>query len=176
MFRKQSRQTSRTERRLRRGNALVEFSLMGIPIIFITISIVSISLDMWAFFTLAYSTEATARYASVHGATCTLNTNTCTIRISDVTAFFESHSQALDPGKVTVKLIDGSGTTTCNPVTSCDSSTAQFPNSSYNAIGSDLKITATYSLDSPIAMFWPASSEASSSYRVGATSRQRIIF
>ena len=63
----------------RKGNALIEFTLLGIPLLFITISIVGASIDMWEFHNLAYASDATARYITMHGATCSQNGNTCSI-------------------------------------------------------------------------------------------------
>jgi Flp pilus assembly protein TadG len=162
--------------RARRGNALIEFTLLGIPIIFISLSIVSVSLDMWQFHSLAYSTEMTARYATVHGATCTANTNSCTITIGNMATYYASQALALDPAQVIVNFTDGSGTTTCNPVNSCNSNATQFPKAAYNSIGMDVKVVATYTLKNPFAMFWPPNSDPASAFSVSATSRQRIGF
>lgn len=159
-----------------RGNALIEFTLLGVPLLFMTIGIVAVSLDMWEYHNLAYSTEATARYIIVHGASCSANSNSCTIRVKDVSAFFESQSMALNRSQVIVTLTDGSGATTCNPVTACDTNTAQFPNATYNSVGSDVTVKATYILKNPLAMYWPPNRDPANDFTVGATSRQRILF
>ena len=83
------------------------------------------------------------------------NGNTCTITVGNVATFFSTQAMALDASKVIVKMKDGSGTTTCNPVSSCNSTATQFPSASYNSVGSDITITATYGVKSPLAMFWP---------------------
>ena len=49
----------------RRGNSLIEFTLLGVPLLFIVISIVAVSIDMWEFHNLAYASELTARYISM---------------------------------------------------------------------------------------------------------------
>src|ERR1700693_1857783 len=90
----------------RAGSSLVEFTILGIPMMFITISVVAISIDMWQFQSLAYATEMTARYVSVHGATCAQGGNTCTITAGNVAAFFAANAIALDPGPVNVTLTD----------------------------------------------------------------------
>ena len=38
--------------------------------VFVTISVIYVSIGMWQFHSLAYASEMTARYVSVHGATC----------------------------------------------------------------------------------------------------------
>ena len=166
----------RPDARHRRGNALIEFTLLGVPLLFITISIVAVSIDMWEFHNLAYSVEQTARYVTVHGATCTQNTNSCTITVGNVATYFKTQALALDPTQVIVTITDGSGTTTCNPVNSCTGSATQFPNPANNSVGSDVTIKATYILKNPVVLFWPPDIDSPSDFTVGATSRQRIIF
>ena len=68
----------------RRGDSLIEFTLMGIPIIFITTSIVAMSLDMFEFHNLAYATAATARYISMHGV------NGSAITVGQIATYFEN--------------------------------------------------------------------------------------
>ena len=160
----------------RKGNALIEFTLLGIPLLFITISIVGASIDMWEFHNLAYASDATARYITMHGATCSQNGNTCSITVGNIASFFKAQSIALDGTQVIMKLTDGSGTTTCNPVNSCTSSATVFPTAVYSGVGSDIFVRATYTLRNPIAMFWPPDVDTPSVFTVGATSRQRIVF
>ncbi len=169
--------TSPSSRR-RSGQSLLEFTLLGIPMVFITISVVYVSIAMWQFHSLAYASEMTARYVSVHGVTCAANGNTCTITVGNIATFFSTQAMALDASKVIVKMTDGSGTTTCNPLNTCNSSSTQFPNSnsSYNSVGSDITIIATYGVKSPLAMFWPPDIDTAHDYTVGAQSRQRIMF
>jgi len=163
-------------RRSRRGDALIEFSLLGIPMMFATISIVSTGIDMWEFHNLAFVSERTARYISMHGATCSQNGNSCTITVGNIATFFEAEGQALLSSSVIMALTDGSGTTTCNPVSSCTSTSATFPNTSYNSVGSNITVKATYTLKNPIAMLWPPDMSGSHDFTVAASSQQRILF
>ncbi len=151
------------------GNAIIEFSFLAIPITFITITIISTSMAMWQFHCLAYASETTANYASVHGATCAQNGNSCTLTVGNIASYFATQAIALDKSKVNVTFKDGSGTTSCTPLSNCTSSAAQFPASSYNTVGSDLTVTATYTLKNPITIY-------ASDFAVSATSRQRILF
>ena len=163
-------------RKSARGNALIEFTLLGIPIIFITISIVCVSLDMWQYHNLAYATDLTARRITLHGATCSANGNSCTITVASVASYFASQALALDQSQVNITLTDGSGPTTCIVGITCSSNLAQFPGASYNSVGSDVTVKATYILKDPLAMYWPPNRDAASDFTVAATSRQRIIF
>jgi Flp pilus assembly protein TadG len=159
-----------------KGQALVEFTLVGIPMMFVAMSVVAVSIDMWQYQNLAYATTMTARYASMHGATCSQNGNTCTITIGNMATFFASQAMALNAGSVNVTITDGGGSTTCNPVNSCNSGIAQFPSTGNNSVGSDVTVSATYTLKNPIAMFWPPDSDAAHDFVTGAKSRQRIMF
>ena len=55
-------------RRKRLGQTLVEFTFVGIPIIFVLISVFEMSRGMWMYHTLAYSVKQGVRFAIVHGA------------------------------------------------------------------------------------------------------------
>ena len=161
----------------RRGSTLLEFSLVGIPQLFIVISVISAGINMWQFSSLAYASESTARYISVHGNTCSINGNSCLITIGNAASYFKSEAPALDVSKVIVKFTDGSGTTTtCNPLSTCTSSNTTFPNTTYNGVGQDVTVKATYQLVNPIILFWPPREDDVGTFVVGANSRQRILF
>jgi hypothetical protein len=143
----------------------------------ITTSILCMAVDAWQLWSLSYATDSTARYISMHGATCARNGNSCTITTQQVATYFEKQAMALNSGSVNVTLADGSGTTSCSPVSTCASGSAQFPASSANSVGSDITVQATYQLTNPILMFWGSSNNVTGSgYTVGAKSRVRIQF
>ena len=52
------------------GQSLLEFVFVGIPLMFIIISIFEISRGMWMYQTLAYAAKTGVRYAIVHGQNC----------------------------------------------------------------------------------------------------------
>ena len=60
-----------------RGNTIVEFTLVGIPLIFVLISIAEISRAMWAYTTVAHAVREGTRFAIVHGHNCEVAPNTC---------------------------------------------------------------------------------------------------
>ena len=161
-------------RKSRSGNTLIEFSLLGIPIILMSVSVVLVSIAMWQFHCLAYASEATATYASTHGATCSQNGNSCSITIGNMATYFASQAIALPQSRVVVNFKDGSGTTTCSPLSSCTGNSRQFPLASYNSVGSDVTVTATYTVMNPIDLLWPVTSVHD--FALSATSRQRVLF
>jgi Flp pilus assembly protein TadG len=165
----------RKKTRSRRGATMVEFTLLGIPTIFLFTSILTCSIDMWQFFTLSYAVDQTARYAATHGAGCA---SSCTITRADVATYLEGQAIALSPSLTTMVLNDGSGAITCNPVTACPSGTSQFPSSGHNTAGTNtVTITVTYALTNPFAMFWPsAGSVRPGTFTVGGKSTQVVLF
>jgi Flp pilus assembly protein TadG len=160
----------------RRGSAMIEFTLLGIPGLFLCMSVIMSGIDMWQFFTLSYAVAQTTRYASVHGATCA-GTNTCTITRAQVAAYFESQALSLVTASTVLIITDGSGTITCNPVTSCPSGSTTFPATTNNAVGSNITLTATYPISNPLFMFWPGAGRVNpTTYTVGASSTQEILY
>ena len=165
---------SKLRRSSRRGTALIEFTFVGVPMILLTISVVSIALEMWQYSSLSYATETTARYVTMHGRSCVTNGNTCGVTVGGVTTYFANQALGLSASQVTLSLTDSSGTTTCSPpFTSCSTSTTPFPASTANNIGSDIVIKATFPVSNPVSMFW---SQDTTPYSLGATSTQRIEF
>src|SRR5215467_11012301 len=53
--------------RNRRGNAILEFTLVGIPLIFVLISVVEVARGMWVYHSLAYAVKEGVRYTIVNG-------------------------------------------------------------------------------------------------------------
>ena len=58
-----------------RGQSLIEFTFVGIPVIFTLICIFEISRGMWIYGTLNHAVKEGVRYAIVHGINCSKNTN-----------------------------------------------------------------------------------------------------
>ena len=75
---------------------------------------------MWNYHTLQYATKATGAYLSVHGSTCGIPPNACTVKIKDLASYFQSQAIGIPPASVNVTFVSASGTTVnCNPVNSC---------------------------------------------------------
>jgi hypothetical protein len=156
---------------------MVEFTIVAIPIIFMTTSILEMSLESWKFHSMVYAIDMAARYACGHGRTCTKNSNTCTISVQDVASVITNQAPALDTSKLNVSLITHSTTTNCNPISTCLTNTTQFPNATDNGVGLDIKITASYTMYNPIPMMWFGTSGSSGqNYTLGATTRQTIVY
>ena len=115
---------SRKNRRNRLGQSLVEFTFVGIPLIFVLISIFEVSRGMWMYHTLAYSVKVGVRFASVHGINCVKtadNPNDCVVNMGPATTpgtiayVIRQAAVGLDPTKTTITF-NASGTiSTCPP-------------------------------------------------------------
>lgn len=166
-------------RRIRRrlGSVMLEFALMGVPTIFLTVSVAEASLAMWQYHTLEECAAAGARYVITHGSDCA---GSCTVTVGDVISKIVTTGIGLDSTKLSVKLVSAStspGGTTYNPAANYLTSSTTFPPSSDAAVGDDITVTVTYTVSNPFAMVWPGGGTISGSdFTLGATSRQRIVF
>ena len=79
---------------------MLEMTLVGIPIIFILISIFEMSRGMWMYHTAAHSVKLGVRIATTHGENCVYNppstTNSCSVTPSDLINGFTIGSTHID--------------------------------------------------------------------------------
>ena len=161
----------------RKGQSLIEFSLIGIPLIFMITCVMTVAIDMWQYDNLVYSAQSTARYVAMHGRSCIQDATSCTLTVANVVSYFSSHALALDSSKANVTLQSASSSTVCNPLSSCAANTSQFPPASDNGVNFDVAVKVTYPVTNPIALFWPGSGTVRSSvFNLFGMSRQRIVF
>ena len=161
----------------RNGTGLIEFTLLTLPVIFMTLSILEMSLIGWKYHSMAYGVEVAARYACIHGRNCSKNGNSCTITVGNVANVIASQSPALDASQLNVTLTTHASSVSCNPLNSCFSNASQFPNSTDNGVGLDVTITATYLFRNPIPFAWAGQAGSTvGTFTLGATSRQSIVF
>lgn len=142
----------------RGGTSLVEFTLVGIPMIFLLISTFEMARGMWVYHTLAYAIKEGTRYASVHGKTCEVAPNTCQLTVAQVVQRVVDSGTGLLPTDLAVTLTSTAGTVSCSPASNCIGSKANntlWPPDPANAQGSDISISARYPFQSAISMFWP---------------------
>jgi Flp pilus assembly protein TadG len=165
--------------RKERGSSLLEFALVGVPAMFLCISVFAISMTMWQYHTLAFVAQRVARYVTAHGYNCGQDGNSCSITLANVATYAEASAIGLDKSKLNLKLTASSGDTSCAPVTNCDSNGGTYPvGSTDGAVGADIVVTATYSVNNPITMFWPGAGTVTtpSNLTLKGESRQRITF
>ncbi len=179
-----------------RGQALVEFTFVGIPVVFLLISVFEISRGMWIYQTLAYAAKAGVRYAIVHGGNCAnQNGNTCFVKLGPATNTCNTNfginptiaevircaGVGLDPVNTRIRFTSVTGTTTaCSLETSganaCPAGSA-WPGTGANNINDPITIAITTPFNSAIAMFWPGANPVSfASGTLAAQSSDRIQY
>ncbi len=165
------------KRREQRGSTVVEFILIGIPMIFVLISIFEVARLGWTFHTLSSAVSETARYAMVHGKNCSVAPNDCAISVADVARFMKSRGVGLVPASANLTLITGNSTTSCR-LDECSQKTDVWPAGPSAEPGQEIEIRATYAMHSMVAMFWPGVGKGQTFglVRLPASSREVIQF
>ncbi len=163
-----------------RGASLVEFTLVGISMVFLLISTIEIARGMWQYHTLAYAIKAGARYAVVHGQDCTIAPNTCTVTISQIASVIRRAGIGLPDSALTVTFAAASGGNTTCLLRDCiaNNTSGYWPPSGSNSPGQNLKISGIYPFRSVMIMFWPGvgTNRTAGEFRFSATSRESIQF
>jgi Flp pilus assembly protein TadG len=166
----------------RRGAVTVEMTLVGIPLIFILISIFEISRGMWMYHTAAHAANEGARFAIVHGVNCvtaTGITNACTKTVADIALVVQNAGVGLDPATTNLTLTSpapGGTAVTCT-LTACASNATVWPPSGTNAVGTVIEVSITTPFRSALAMFWPGAANVRFGLvNLGAKSRDAIQF
>jgi hypothetical protein len=166
---------------------MVEFTFVGIPLLFTLISIFEVSRGMWIYHTLAYSVKNGVRYASVHGINCVNgpnNPNNCLVNIGPyntagtITYVIAQAGVGLDPANTTLVFTDASGTATAPCALNTCAGGPWPPNTTgVNDVGKPIQIDIRTPFISAIAMFWPGAAPLSfASGTLGASSQDYIQF
>jgi hypothetical protein len=132
---------------------MLEFVLVGIPVIFFLISIFEISRGMWTYHTLAYAVREGVRYATVHGKGCA-SPHTCQVTIGQITSVIKAAGPGLPPSTTTVTLTPANGPASSDTMANQLTSTTVWPPSGANAPGQDVKIVVWYPFRTILAVFW----------------------
>lgn len=154
---------------------MIEFTLVGIPALFLTISTIEMSLAMWQYHTLEECATVGARYVITHGADCA---GSCSVTVGNVISKIVATGVGLNPTTLNVTLTSASGSTTYNPASSYTSNTTVFPSAADATVGNDVTVTLTYTESNPFMMLWTGNHvlNGGTSYTLGAKSRQRIVY
>jgi hypothetical protein len=152
-----------------RGNVTLEFTLVGIPLVFVMISTIEMARGMWIYHTLAYSIKEGTRYAIGRGQ----NSPTRATYQSVCNAIVQAGAGLLPENLSLVFGSDFNGTVfvhsdgpfiadTCTP-TGHSASDVWPPGDNLSVIdnqpGQTISITGYYPFVSMIAMFWPGSGQ-----------------
>jgi Flp pilus assembly protein TadG len=160
-----------------KGQALIEFTLVAIPLIFTIISVVEISRGMWAYHSICYGVNEAIRFASTKGKGCSSGTNTCGVTVGGMAQQIAT-SVGLPSADLNVTLTSATGNVSCNPVSACYSNVTAWPPDGANSPGMDIKIAGQYTFVSALGMFWPGAGSGTNfgTFYLPAYSRQQIQF
>ncbi len=168
-------------RRGRRGNTVIEFTLVGIPLIFALISIFEIARGMWLYQTLAYTVKEGTRFVIVHGQNCATAPNACQVSVAQVAARIRDAGVGLLPDELNVTLIpiaNPANTITCQPLSSCLGNASFWPEYPGNQPQLEVEIQGSFLFRPAILMLWPGAGSGVifGTYTFRSTSRERIQF
>lgn len=179
------------------GNAILEFTLIGIPILFVLISIFEMSRGMWLYQTMAYAVKAGNRFTVVHGQNCSEVRNCCAVQIQQIAERIRDAGVGLIPEDMqNVTFTSTSSTITCSTLAACLPTGSSADRTTYwptmaaphcidtsttfdggAAVGLPLVISAQYPFRSALAFFWPgAGTFTFGTFLMGASSRERIYY
>jgi hypothetical protein len=141
----------------RKGQALLEFTVAAVPMIFLLISIEEMARGMWIYTTLAHAVKEGARYSVVHGSDCAQADSSCPVTLGQVATRIQQAGLGLDASHFNVVLQSSGSTQNCAPLTSCLSSGTNWPAAPDNSVGLPVTVSGTYPFNSALAMFIPQS-------------------
>ncbi len=145
-----------------RGNSMIEFTFVGIPMIFILISTFEAARGMWVYNTLAHAVKEGTRYTVVRGsgfkascvATSPADPSVCEVTVQKIAQAIQFSGAGLIPTDViNVQIAIDGAAISCGTLASCLTNATVLTDSM--TAGSTLSISAQYHFTNAIAMFWP---------------------
>lgn len=187
--------------RRERGSSLLEFTLVGIPLVFILISTFEMCRVAWIYHTMAFAVKEATRFVIVKGRNCVENGNTCGVPVRRIAAEVWMNGVGLDPDLLNLTLSTSGGTGsaitgtlralagTCtvdqsSGLVCTGGNTTPWPTLGTTPAdpGSDpgqrITIRANYTFPTALAFFWPGAGRGFTfgSLTFGAQSRETIQF
>jgi len=152
-------------RRKSLGNATLEFTLVGIPLVFVLISTIEMARGMWIYHTLAFAVREGVRYTIVRGQNSLVHptyADVCNTIVKAGPGLIPADLNLTFTTQVGVQKPDGkSASVSTGPyqANSCAGGTWP-PLGLSNQPGQVVGISATYPFQSAIAMFWPGAGQS----------------
>lgn len=142
-------------RRSQGGNALVESSLILLPLLLLVLGTLEISRAMWTYHSLAMAVKSATRLAIVHGARCADASSSCPLTVAQVVSLVQNGAVGLDPASLQITLTTGSTVVACSPSASCSANGTVWPAAPNNIVGLPVSIVAQYSFHSVLPLGLP---------------------
>ncbi len=173
------------EKNRRRGSAILEFTLAGLPMLFMLVATFELARGMWVYHTVSGAAREGAHYATRHANQCTQHGNTCAATLQSIGQAITQFGMGVIPAD-TVVILSGSSAPTIGPIglDSMLTSTQYWPTISATQpsypggkIGEDLQVEIRYRFQSAIVVFFPGSADARiPTFWMSAASREAIQF
>jgi len=161
----------------RRGATALEFTLVGIPTIFVLISLFEAARGMWTYEMLAYAVREGTRYAAMHGQGCA-SPNACQVTVGQLASYVQTAGPLIDPIS-TLTFTTASGSTINGAMSTLKTNTTIWPPAGANAPGQNVKISIKYPFQTILAIFWAGAGPPlnnSQTFYLGASSTEPIQF
>ncbi len=160
-----------------RGNALIQFTLVGIPAMFLLISTFEMSRAMWTYATLVNAIKEGTRFAMVKGTGCS-TPNSCSVQVKQVAQRIKNMGVGLIPQSLNLTFTAAGGTAITCRLDNCLTNSTPWPPATYNGLGLPIRISGSYSFSNSISMFWPGARHGIvfGPLTLVASSRQMIQF
>ncbi len=174
-----------------RGNALIEFTLVGIPLIFVMISVFELSRGMWMYHTLSTAVREGTRFAAVRANNCNVPPSNCAVTIRAIAQRINDYAVGMPATELrNVRFSSRTRTVQCSTLAACLGSggagstywPAAAPGATIDLGGESMagyvEIRAEYEFRSAIAMFWPGAGpgQVFGAFLFPASSRENIQF
>ena len=139
---------------------MIEFVLTGIPILFIWLGTVQMSVAMFRYAGLQFGTKATLDYITLHGSGYVGSTGT-PLTIADFANYARSQALFYDPTELTATFgaggSGGTNTTVQCRLDNCMSNTTTWPPTSANTPGTAVSLKLDFTTKWGIGMYTPGS-------------------
>lgn len=164
-----------------RGNALIEFTLVGIGLVFVLISTFEMARGMWIYHTLAHVSKEATRFLVVHGAECqTRGSCAAESTLGTLSSRVQFHGVGLMPEDLEIQVfingaqVVGSGGGFVSVISLAGSSTVW---NSTAKPGDPIQVVLRYPFRSALAMLWAGSARVDfTAATLGASSWDTIQF
>jgi len=155
---------------------MLEFVVMGIPFLYIIVSLWWMCMGMFQYHTVAEAVQYTAREASVHGAGCV--GKTCATTVESTAQLLAARAIGIPDSALDVTFTSSASTVTCNPLSTCYSNSAKWPSLAGNtALTTEITVAATFQFTPAISLWVPGGGKVTfPAVTLGANSEQPIFY
>jgi Flp pilus assembly protein TadG len=167
-------------RSLSRGSTLLEFTFVGIPLIFVLISIFEAARGMWIYTSLANGVKAGMRYVVVNGTghTGACTGTQCSLTVQAVARVINNAAAGLSvPGETELQGVNNVTIAgfACGNLQACLADTTVIP---LTPMGGPVTVTAQYNFVNAISLFWPGAGKGSQlpAFQLPAAAQEYVQF